>query len=119
MRYNYWSEVRQRAIKEAMHVLSIDEGARGVITIIVAVGVIALLWLSGSGEAGHELLIRITATAVIVLLFPLIFVWKFVTIPPRLHEEVSSRVQNLEQKLSDITVPRIRMFLASPENGVN
>jgi len=120
MRRSYWSEVHHRAIREAMHALSLDEGARGVITIIVAVTAIGVIWITGNpGEAGGELLIRIAVTATIMLLFPFIYFWRFVTIPPRLHEEGATQVQSLENKLAEITAPRIRVLLVPPENGVH
>jgi len=96
----YWGDVHERAVKEAMHALSIDEGARGVIAIIVAVAVIGITWLAGNAtEAGHEFLIKIAVTATIMLLFPGVYMWKFFTIPPKNHDQLINENHALSGQL--------------------
>ena len=54
------------------------------IAFVVAVVAIAAIWLIGEQDiARHELIIKSSASAVIILFFPFVWGWKFFTIPKK------------------------------------
>jgi hypothetical protein len=75
----YW-----RALEEAKHALGIGTREHAMIAILLAIIVIVLIWFTaGRNIAASELLIRLASTAAIFLIFPLVYVWKFFTIPAK------------------------------------
>ena len=75
-----WREKHSKAFREARHALLIETGERLVLVIIVAALAVGLLWLGGSHEmAISELFVRVATTAAILLAFPVVYAWKFVS----------------------------------------
>jgi hypothetical protein len=81
--------IQRRAIEEARSILKIETGERAMIAVVAAVGVISAIWLMGGRDiAQSELVLKLSSTAVIIFLFPLVFVWKLLTIPEKLGQIV-------------------------------
>jgi hypothetical protein len=73
----------RRAFEEAIYAL-FESGERAMIAFMVAVVGVAAIWLMGAQDiARHELIGKLSASAVIILFFPFIWGWKFFTIPKK------------------------------------
>lgn len=73
----------RRAFEEAIYAL-FETRERAMIAFMVAIVAIAAIWLMGEQDiARHELIIKLSASAVIFLFFPFVWGWKLFTIPKK------------------------------------
>lgn len=101
---SYWRTIGKHALNEARHALSIESTERAVISICLGVLSITLIWLiGGSPDAQDELFTKMAATAGIILLFPVVFAWKFIRAPGAMAREKDERISRLEQELASET----------------
>src|SRR6266446_4178132 len=104
MSKEYWRKLHQRALKEARHALVIETKERTVIAFVIAVVSICLLWLVGHHEGAiSELLLRIAGTAAIVFVFPVVYLWKYVTAPEKLDQEANNEIDRLSGELDALS----------------
>jgi hypothetical protein len=62
---------------------------------------LAVLWIfGGAHDATGALLSKVLVTGAVVLLFPIVFVWKLVTVPARMAAEAAKAVEELRAKLN-------------------
>lgn len=125
---NYWKRVHQRAMRDARDALWIETKDRLVVAVILAGLSVALVWILGGAEAAlAELVAKIAYTAAILLLFPAIYVWKFVVAPAGMDaaEQAAAaelrsaldnkeRVQSALDELSDMRRAAIDNLLHGP-----
>lgn len=111
---NYWRRVHRRALSDARHALLLESKERVVIAIILAVIGLALIWLFGAHEAAlHELIVRLALTSAILLAFPFVYIWKFITAPAALDHESTTKLAS-----ATADIPRITILDASfDQNG--
>lgn len=95
---DYWRRICNRAFKETAATLGLDSTGRLLIRVVVAVVGIALLWLVGSENAAtNEIILKSVATAIILLVFPGVFIWKMISVPAEEDVEKSHRIIKLEE----------------------
>jgi hypothetical protein len=76
-----WRERHSQAFRDTRHALLVETGERLVITIVLAILAIGLLWLAGGHEmAMSEVILRAATTAAILLVFPIVYTWKVVSL---------------------------------------
>jgi hypothetical protein len=112
---SYWKRVHLRAWKEARQALWLESSERAVIIVVLSALVIALIWLiGGKEEAISELIAKGSATAAILLAFPIVYWWKFFRVPP-IHEKEAAEVNNvtignLTNTVEKLTEQRMRRY---------
>ena len=108
----YWKHIHQQALREVREELRIETGVRLVLVIIAGVLAIASLAVVGSeGAATDEITIRAVAASVIILALPFVYIWKFCSLPPRLHKEIEDENKTLKAHL----IPRL-VFIFDPND---
>lgn len=96
----YWRSVRYKAFREAAETLGLDSRLRAMIGAIGGVVIILALFFLGSEDAWKdEALFRLAAISVIVFAFPIVYVWKFIGMPARMHEEQAEEICSLRERL--------------------
>ncbi|WP_395621935.1 hypothetical protein [Sphingomonas daechungensis] len=81
----YWGKVVKRAAKEAGAAV-FTSPEKAVISFLLQAGVGLLLYLAlGEADVGPE--VRIASAFAPFLIFPLIFLWKLLTVPASIYEE--------------------------------
>lgn len=107
----YWSQIGLRALSDAAKFLHIDSTCNLLIALVGALGAILALYFWGSHDAAtDELVARSAVAGLIILLFPLVYVWKFVTAPARIKCEQDQHILDLKtnvELLKDSMKPRL------------
>jgi len=113
-RSEYWSRVHRRAFKETAELFGLDSKRQIVTRVTGALIVMLVLAFWGSeGAAQDEMLIRFAIIAVIILIFPIPYLWKLASVPPAMHREVVIENDSLLEKLRATVTPRLRLNLSS------
>jgi hypothetical protein len=104
MSKDYWRRVHKRALADTIKALRLDSREQLVIKVIVIIAALACLALWGSADASRdELIARAAIAGILVLLFPFVYIWKFLGAPARLEAE------NKASHLASIDDLNIRM----------
>jgi hypothetical protein len=94
-----WREAAGRALDETRHAFRLESTERVVVAIAIAAIGLAALWLfAGQHDALGALLGKALVTGAVVLLFPLVYIWKLVTVPARMAAEAAAQVAELQTK---------------------
>src|SRR5579864_7467061 len=99
MLWAYWRRVSRQALRESLHALSLDSAERAVLRIIGAVIGVAVVWWSTKGGTAGDLIVRITGTVAVIAIFPLVYLWKFAAIPPKIDKEAEDKLAALSGEL--------------------
>jgi hypothetical protein len=113
---SYWRRVRKRATEEARAALSIETRERVVIGAVVTITAIALLFFFGSeGASWDEALAKVGPWVILILgVYPVVWVWKFVRAPAQMADEERRRIDALQKALSERARLRINFGPAEP-----
>ena len=103
----YWRQVHRRAFADAAHELHIESRGRLVIALISALAAVVALFFWGSADASRdEMIARAGLASVVILLFPFVYLWKFLGAPARMAEESDmaheKRLSALETEIASI-----------------
>lgn len=99
MKEGYWRHVHRLALKATRKNLGLEFRAQIVIRALLAIAVICALALWGSGDASlDEMITRGVVISFVIALFPLLYVWQFVSIPAALDKEKTGRIGELERR---------------------
>jgi hypothetical protein len=72
-----WKLRHADALREARQICRLDSGPHAMITIIVTILAVTFVWLaSGPNEAWSEVIVKTGATAALLLIFPIVYLWK-------------------------------------------
>jgi hypothetical protein len=83
-----WTSRHQEAVRDARHICRLDSWGQAMIVIIVALAGIAVVWVgAGTNEAWSELLVRAGATAAILLIFPVVYLWQLLRAGPWVQKQ--------------------------------
>jgi hypothetical protein len=105
MQREYWCDIHKRAFKGARRALGIETWEHIVIAILLAITARALIWLVGDNEmAGHALIIRLCLMAAVIVIFPLVYCWKFVTAPAKVAAEANETITQYEQRCAILEI---------------
>jgi hypothetical protein len=97
----YWRHVHRCAFDKTTHILRIETGARAMIAAAVTVCAIAMIWFIEPNIAHHEAVVRLSLIAVILLVFPFVYGWQFLTTPPKLDVEAQKEIASLKKDTTD------------------
>jgi hypothetical protein len=88
----YWKEVARRAWQEAAKVARMET----VVLLLVGQAIVGLILWVVLGQAGLQsnLWTRAATSALPFLIFPIVFIWKFLLVPPILAQEQNDRLEN-------------------------
>ena len=123
----YWKDVHTRAVREARSTLRIETGAQMALLIVFTILTISLIWsFGGSGNAWDETVTKISATLATFLIFPLLYLVKFISVPNHLRTEMlrqhevsikslNSRIQGLEDEIT--ARPDCKLYLVRTHWG--
>jgi len=101
----YWRRVHRRAFDETKYMLRIETGARAMIAISVAACLIAVIWfIGGPNIAYHEVVVRLSLIATILLAFPVVYGWQFITTPAKLDDEATEKITQYEQRRAALNI---------------
>ncbi len=114
----YWRRVHNRAAGEALHLLGLGSWSQIVIrAAVVIAAILALMFWGSTDAASDEMIVRVAIVAVIVLLFPLVYVWKFVRSPAAIEKELidihKQRVGALESTINSLGVQAVNIRAAT------
>jgi hypothetical protein len=111
---SYWKSVRHRAALEAATLLRIESRGRFLMAVALGLTVILALFFWGSGDAARdELVFRGAGVAFVVFLFPIVWLWKLITVPEAMNGEIVDKMRRLEEELT----PRIALDFESSIHG--
>jgi hypothetical protein len=89
----YWRRVHLRAIADAGKELHIESRGRLVIALLgAAAAIVALAFLGSSDASRDEMIARAAIGGIVILLFPFVYLWKFLGTPARLEQELETRL---------------------------
>jgi hypothetical protein len=84
----YWGKVAARAFKEAAELVGFGSAERAVVTVALQAAIAVLIYLLlGDTELHDNTGVRLATALAPLAVFPLLFVWKMLTVPPALHEQ--------------------------------
>ena len=86
---SYWRMVHDRAVLEAAATLHLESRMQLLVkAFVIPVGLVVLVWF-GSPDAAKDglTLTAAIAWAIALCLFPLVYLWKLLGLPPRVHQE--------------------------------
>jgi hypothetical protein len=93
------------------------------IAFVVAIVAIAAIWLMGEQDiARHELIIKLSASAAIISLFPFVWGWKLFTIPKKSFQIILGRVDpytTIEPSGANLTRTVRAMLKNNTRDGVS
>lgn len=116
----YWRRVHGRAVHDARGTLGIESRERAVLVIITAAVSVVVIWtLGGSDAALGEILAKTGATAAILLAFPFVYVWKFLTAPAKLQREAEEALDRLKSEADAQRKSGLRLRIASAQSDPN
>jgi hypothetical protein len=101
MAEKYWKRVRREARQDALRALGLESPERAVIRIVAAVVGIAFVWWATKGGSTADLIFRAIGAAAILALFPIIYIWKLVSVPSKMEAESRNTIEELTLKLDD------------------
>jgi hypothetical protein len=86
---SYWRMVHDRAVLETAATLHLESRNQLLVkALVIPVGLVVLVWLGSPDAAKYQLtLTAAIAWAIALCLFPLVYLWKLVGLPPRIHQE--------------------------------
>jgi hypothetical protein len=120
MQRQFWRNIHKRAVKDACHALKIEGGERAMIAVLLAILIIAGIWLFGSHEmAAHELIVRIGLTAAVIVVFPFVYCWKFIAAPAKIHSETEEMLNDIRKQLALAKSPRAKLEVRPPYLRMN
>lgn len=92
---SYWGKVSKRAWADTLRALSLDTADRVVVRLLQALVGAALVWIVlGFTDAANSTVVRLLITSLVVLLLlPVVFVWKLIAAPSKLHTELTSKLK--------------------------
>lgn len=94
MASGYWARVTKRAWADTLHALGLETTDKVVVRLLTAIVSVAAVWLVlGSTATGLSIVARAFAALSVLLIFPAIFVWKFITAPSKMDAELSSQLK--------------------------
>jgi hypothetical protein len=107
----YWRRVHLRAHADAGKELHIESRGRVVIALLGAIGAIVALAFLGSSDASRdEIIARGAIGGIVILLFPFVYLWKFLGTPGRLEQELESKLSaRLDEQTGQIADLRDQM----------
>src|SRR5262249_8813363 len=99
----YWTRVRSRAWTDTLRDCGFRDVRTSVVKIIwIIIGLVVALYFGVGAEVLAEYAGRFGAwIAVLVIFFILLFLWNFVTAPPKLQQEADDEIAALKTKLND------------------
>lgn len=96
----YWIRVASEAARRTLAALGLVSWEQIVIKGLIAIAIILALIFFGSTDASRdEMVVRVAIIAIIVLLFPIIFVWNLVGLPPELDRQGRDKIGALDKRL--------------------
>jgi hypothetical protein len=105
MQQEYLRIRHRRALSDARHALRIETGERVVISVFVGALSILLVWfIAGREAAGHEMAATLAAAIAVALVFPVVYVWKFLAAPAKMHAELASGLKAAKQTRTHLQV---------------
>ena len=98
----YWRLVAKRAAQDARAALLIETGERLVVGAVVAITAIVLLWLYGSEGASWDAALERMGPWIILILaaFPVVWIWKLITVAAKMDADLREEIAVLERQLS-------------------
>ena len=86
---SYWRMVHDRAVLETAAALHLESrGQLLVKAFVIPVGLVVLAWFGSPDTAKNAVILTVAAAWVLALcLFPLVYLWKLLGLPPRVHQE--------------------------------
>lgn len=110
----YWRAVARTAFTGTCAALGLQSGPQVVLRLGIGAALILALLLWGSPDAASdEFVVRVTFVFLVVLVFPVVFLWKMVSTPASLHDDLVGRLGVLEQRLT----PQMRVSV--PDRGIS
>ena len=108
----FWKRVHRRAVREALQNLNLESRERVLLAALSATLVIAALLFWGSEHAGRdELIARGALVLLVFLLFPILYAFRFCSIPSSMDRELRQRISILEEA----SIPSLALtFLPQP-----
>jgi len=100
----YWWSVARRAWKEAAKAVGLETFQRLIVFLIGQAALSFLLWVGMNHSLPDSAIwTRVLTAALPFLLFPLLFLWNFLQVPPILSRETSEQVDALKGELARIS----------------
>jgi hypothetical protein len=101
----YWRRIHRCAVREARYALGMETGERALIIIVVSILSVALIWLTDGHEmATGAFITKAAVTGAIILVFPFVYCWKFITAPPKIDAEANEKIIQFEQTRAQLSV---------------
>jgi hypothetical protein len=92
----YWGRICGEAWHDALRALALDSFERAMFRIVAAIIGVAIVWWATKGGTTSDLIFRIIGTLVIIALLPVVFLWKLILIPPKLHADAQCALDALK-----------------------
>lgn len=85
----YWRMVHDRAVLETAAALHLESRQQLLIkAFFIPVGLVVLAWFASPAAAKDQLVLMVAITwAIALCLLPLVYLWKLLGLPPRVHQE--------------------------------
>ena len=97
---SYWGRVSKRAWADTLRALSLDNTERVVLGVVAVVAGAVLVWVAlGLTDAARGIVVRLFASASILLILPGVFVWKFITALSKLDADHQAEISRLNSLL--------------------
>jgi hypothetical protein len=97
----YWRAVHHRAVKAARDALPLESTERVVIAFVVCLAYLAFVWVVINDQLWAEIIFKFLGSAAIILIFPLVYVWKFFHAPAQMDFEQKSQIAVLSVAAAD------------------
>jgi hypothetical protein len=112
----YWGKVLRRAWAETAVLVGLDTWAHVMVRTLLATVIIVALIIYGSGDSAADNAVEKTAIVMtIVVLIPVVFIWKLIAVPAKMADEDRSGVQFVDRiKALETDVKRMK-FQLEPE----
>jgi len=99
--FEYWGRVCARAWSEAAEAVGLDSRHKIMTKVIVGVAIVLVLAFYGSKDAStDEMVVRGAAVALVVFIFPFVYVWKFISVPAKMESESRKEADNIIREKS-------------------
>lgn len=120
----YWGEISKRSAFAAAESVGFDTRDRIMIKALAAIAILFALAFWGSEDASRdEVVARLALAAIVIFIFPLLYLWNLVRVPPKLHNEKVAQIgeaqaateriaadnADLRNKLDELTRPNFSL----------
>ena len=101
MAEKYWTQVRRKARQDTLRALGLEFPERAILRIVAAAIGVAAIWYVTKDHTTADLIFRVFGTVAILALFPLVYIWKLVSVPSKMDAELRDAIRELNLRLDD------------------